>query len=46
MTTIFGKILKGEIPSKMVYEDDETYAFHDINGQAPIHVLIILKTKK
>ena len=38
---IFAKILRGEIPSKKVYEDDGVYAFHDINPQAPVHVLVI-----
>lgn len=40
---IFAKILRGEIPSKKVYEDDHAYAFHDINPQAPVHVLVIPK---
>ncbi len=40
---IFCKIIKGEIPSKKVYEDDQVYAFHDINPVAPVHVLIIPK---
>ncbi len=40
---IFAKILRGEIPCKKVYEDDHTLAFHDINPQAPIHVLVIPK---
>lgn len=39
--TIFGKILRGEIPSEEVYSDDEFYAFRDINPGAPTHVLII-----
>jgi histidine triad (HIT) family protein len=39
--TIFGKIASGEIPAKFIYEDDQCVAFHDINPQAPIHVLII-----
>jgi len=39
--TIFGKILRGEIPSKPVYSDDEYYAFADIRPQAPTHILII-----
>ncbi|KAB8029976.1 histidine triad nucleotide-binding protein [Fluviispira multicolorata] len=43
--TIFEKILQGEIPCKPVYEDEYTYAFNDINPQAPIHVLVIPKTK-
>jgi histidine triad (HIT) family protein len=38
---LFCKIVKGEIPSKKVYEDDEFFAFHDINPQAPTHVLVI-----
>lgn len=41
---IFCKILKGEIPSKKVYEDDLVYAFHDIAPAAPVHILIIPKT--
>ncbi len=40
---IFAKILRGEIPCKKVYEDDFSLAFHDINPQAPIHVLVIPK---
>ncbi|MGE4410218.1 MAG: histidine triad nucleotide-binding protein [Sphingobium sp.] len=40
---VFAKILRGEIPSKKVYEDDWAYAFHDINPQAPTHILIIPK---
>src|SRR3546814_17018154 len=40
---IFAKILRGEIPSKKVYEDDGIYAFHDINPQAPVHVIVIPK---
>jgi diadenosine tetraphosphate (Ap4A) HIT family hydrolase len=42
-TNIFAKILRGEIPSKRVYEDDYALAFHDINPQAPIHILVIPK---
>lgn len=38
---IFARILRGEIPSKRVYEDDFAIAFHDINPQAPVHVLVI-----
>lgn len=38
---IFARILRGEIPSKPVYEDDYAFAFHDINPQAPMHVLVI-----
>ena len=40
---IFAKILRGEIPCKKVHEDDHTLAFHDINPQAPVHVLVIPK---
>lgn len=40
---IFCKIIKGDIPSKKVYEDDFVYAFYDINPQAKIHVIIIPK---
>src|SRR4051794_7291111 len=42
-TNIFAKILRGEIPSKKVYEDDHALAFHDINPQAPHHILVIPK---
>lgn len=38
---IFARILRGEIPSKRVYEDEWAVAFHDINAQAPVHVLVI-----
>lgn len=38
---IFAKILRGEIPNKTVYEDEWALAFHDINPQAPVHVLVI-----
>jgi histidine triad (HIT) family protein len=41
--TIFSKIIRKEIPAKIVYEDDLSLAFHDINPKAPIHVLIIPK---
>ena len=41
MDCIFCKIIKGEIPSKVVYKDDKIFAFHDINPQAPHHVLLI-----
>ncbi|MBA2936040.1 histidine triad nucleotide-binding protein [Sphingomonas sp. CGMCC 1.13654] len=40
---IFAKILRGEIPSRNVYEDEYALAFHDINPQAPIHILVIPK---
>ena len=40
---VFAKILRGEIPSNKVYEDDYALAFHDINPQAPTHILVIPK---
>lgn len=42
---IFAKILRGEIPNKTVYENDHVLAFHDINPQAPHHILVIPKGK-
>lgn len=41
--TIFKKIIDREIPAKIVYEDDLCLAFHDVNPQAPVHVLVIPK---
>lgn len=41
MSTIFSKILNGEIPSDRVYEDDQCIAFRDINPVAPTHILVI-----
>jgi len=38
---IFLKIMEGKIPAKIVHEDDVCLAFHDVNPQAPVHVLII-----
>lgn len=40
---IFARILRGELPCNSVYEDEWALAFHDINPQAPVHVLIIPK---
>jgi len=40
---VFAKILRGEIPNRTVYEDEWALAFHDINPQAPIHILVIPK---
>ena len=40
---IFAKILRGEIPSNRVFEDDHTLAFHDIAPWAPTHILVIPK---
>ena len=42
-SNIFARILRGEIPNKTVYEDEWALAFHDINPQAPIHILVIPK---
>ena len=41
---IFCKIIKGDIPSSKVYEDETVYAFRDINPMAPVHVLVVPKT--
>ena len=43
MDCIFCAIIKGDIPSKKVYEDDKCYAFLDINPQAPVHCLVVPK---
>jgi diadenosine tetraphosphate (Ap4A) HIT family hydrolase len=42
-SNIFARILRGEIPCKRVHEDEWSLAFHDINPQAPVHVLVIPK---
>jgi len=39
--TVFGKIVRGEIPTKFIYEDEQCVAFHDLSPQAPVHVLVI-----
>ena len=41
---VFARILRGEIPSRRVYEDEWAIAFHDIAPQAPVHVLFVPKT--
>jgi histidine triad (HIT) family protein len=41
--TIFGKIIRGEIPSEFLYEDEHCIAINDISPQAPVHVLVIPK---
>ena len=41
--TIFKRIIDGEIPAKLIYQDDQCLAFHDVNPQAPVHVLVIPK---
>ena len=43
MDCIFCKIVKGDIPSNKVYEDDTVLAFHDIAPQMPVHVIVIPK---
>jgi histidine triad (HIT) family protein len=43
MDCIFCKIAQGTIPSRKVYEDDQVVAFHDIEPQAPVHLLVIPK---
>jgi histidine triad (HIT) family protein len=43
MSTLFGKIIRREIPADIVYEDDQCLAFRDINPQAPTHVLLVPK---
>lgn len=40
---IFAKMIKGEVPVNKIYEDEWAIAFHDINPQAPVHVLVIPK---
>ena len=42
-SNIFARILRGEIPNRTVYEDEHALAFHDINPQAPVHILVIPK---
>jgi len=41
--TIFEKIIAREVPAKIIWEDDDAIAFHDVNPQAPVHVLIVPK---
>jgi histidine triad (HIT) family protein len=43
MSCIFCRIANKEIPAKIIYEDDKVLAFHDINPQAPYHILVIPK---
>ena len=44
-SNIFARILRGELPSKTVYEDEHVLAFHDINPLSPTHILVIPKGK-
>ena len=41
--TIFGKIIRGEIPSDFLYQDEHCIAINDVNPQAPVHILVIPK---
>ena len=41
MPCVFCEIVAGRIPSKLAYQDDTVFAFHDINPQAPVHVLVV-----
>ena len=41
MSTIFAKIIKGEVPADVVYKDDRVTCFRDINPAAPVHILIV-----
>ena len=41
--TVFEKIIAREIPAKIVWEDEDAIAFHDVDPQAPVHVLIVPK---
>jgi histidine triad (HIT) family protein len=41
--TVFAKIIRGEIPARIVHDDDLCLAFHDVAPQAPVHVLVIPK---
>lgn len=43
--TIFDKIIQRQIPAKIAFEDDQVLAFHDVNPQAPVHILIIPKSR-
>src|SRR5437868_634387 len=45
MPSIFTKIIKGEIPSHKIYEDDKTFAFLDINPKTPGHTLVVPKNE-
>ncbi len=44
MGCLFCNIIEGKTPSKKVFENDRVYAFHDINPQAPVHILVVHKT--
>lgn len=44
-STLFDHIVSRKIPSRIVYEDDQSLAFHDINPQAPVHIVLIPKNR-
>lgn len=44
MATVFDKIIKGELPADIIYQDDRVTAFRDINPKAPVHILIVPNT--
>jgi len=41
--TLFAKIIRGELPSEKVWEDDDVFAFKDVNPAAPVHILVVPK---
>ena len=43
MSTIFEKIIAREIPARIIHEDDQCLAFHDVHPQAPVHFLVVPK---
>ena len=43
MSCLFCQIVEGKVPAKLAYQDEHVLAFHDINPQAPVHVLVIPK---
>ncbi|MCE9560392.1 MAG: HIT domain-containing protein [Armatimonadetes bacterium] len=45
MATIFTKILRGEIPGEILYQDDHVFAIRDLDPKAPVHILIITKSE-
>lgn len=46
MDTIFGKIIRREVPAEIVHEDDHVIAIRDVNPQAPVHLLILPKNEE
>lgn len=44
-SNVFARVLRGELPSKKVYEDEWALAFHDIAPQTPVHILVIPKNR-